>query len=318
MTEDSYVSSFRQTEFSQCAADFWQKTDEGMKNHISEITGHLRENLHELFGELGKIQKRKKTEIGKITMSLIRMSAWEDALRMKLEAYDRDEIVGHLVCEKDMDVSMVFPEWNGLQKQLESVAEKKQVRSHITDPVIRFLMESLLGDMALYLYAVYKYVLLDAEELEGFQDFEKGRDFSITIGEYQDWQKPVFVRREPAEIRLHGKEESNYIFCRFENKSFKVMDFKDINLEKAKFVRCSFFHCTFENANLNDVRFVECRMHDVQFLSGTMYGAMLVDCDLIDTDMGGMEQKWVPFQGGRKEYDVYQDCMIGMKDEGAG
>lgn len=61
-----------------------------------------------------------------------------------------------------------------------------------------------------------------------------------------------------------------------------------------------FFHCTFENANLNDVRFVECRMHDVQFLSGTMYGAMLVDCDLIDTDMGGMEQKWVPFQGAGK------------------
>lgn len=318
MTEDKYVTSFRQTEFSQCAAGFWQKTDDRMEHNISEIIEALKKNFQELFEELGKIQKRKKAEVGKITMSFIRMSAWEDSLRMKLEAYDKDEIVGRLIHERDMDVSIVFPEWSGLQKQLVSMAEKKQVRSHITDPVIKFLMESLLGDMALYLYAVYKYVLLDAEELEGFQDFKKGRDFTITIGEYQDWQKPVFVLREPMEIILHGKEDTNYIFCHFQNRSFKVMDFKDINLEKAKFVKCSFFHCTFENANLNDVRFVECRMHDVQFLSGTMYGAMLVDCDLIDTDMGGMQQKWVPFKGDRKEYDVYQDCMIGMKNEGAG
>ena len=96
------------------------------------------------------------------------------------------------------------------------------------------------------------------------------------------------------------------------------MDFKNINLEKAKFVKCRFLHCTFENVNLNDVRFVDCQMHDVQFLSGTMYGAMLLDCDLIETDMSGMEQKWVPFQNDRKEYDVYQDCLIGMNNgEGA-
>ena len=144
-------------------------------------------------------------------------------------------------------------------------------------------MEEKLTDMASYLYAIFKYILIDAEELENYKLMNTIPGFMITIGEYMDWQNVLYV--EVPEVDLNNiNNESSVMFARFNGESYKELYIKDINMKHAKFTNCKFNKCTFENINLNDSLFTNCQFKDVVMKSGTMYGAIMKDANGIDTD----------------------------------
>ena len=70
----------------------------------------------ELFSAMAGIQG--ENPVGRIAISLIRISAWEERQRAKIEVYDKDEIVGRLLYETQTDVSYIFTEWENYIKRI--------------------------------------------------------------------------------------------------------------------------------------------------------------------------------------------------------
>lgn len=304
--QSTYITEFKEREFKQATDEFWKATKKSVLANMESIVGEIKNTFSELFSTIAKIQKNN--DIGKITVSLIRISAWEKRQRAIIEVYDKDEIIGKLLYQTQIDISYIFTEWENYRINLITLAEKKGVRRYVKDAVIRFFMEEKLTDMASYLYAIFKYILIDAEELENYKLMNTIPGFMITIGEYMDWQNVLYV--EVPEVDLNNiNNESSVMFARFNGESYKELYIKDINMKHAKFTNCKFNKCTFENINLNDSLFTNCQFKDVVMKSGTMYGAIMKNCIRINSDFSGMATKWKPFQDSDKEYDIYQDAI---------
>lgn len=308
MTKNKYIEDFKNTEFGQAFDMFRQDTKRAIDENMPQLMENVTHTFSAFFAETAHSMENSDIFVGKITVSLIRTSAWEKCQRARLEAYDKDEITGKLLYDADMDITQLFSCWNSLRSSLVKLAEEKGVRRYVRDSIIRHMMEERLGEMTSYLYSLLKYVLLDADEIENFGMLRTRPGFAISVGEYQDWQKPVYIEVFPIDL-THPPEDHPMIFGRFDGQTYRNLSITGCSLEKSKFVKCNFIHCTFEDVNLNDVRFVDCVFRDVLMKSGTMYGAMALNCITSGLDCTGMKTKWIPFHDTDKEYDVYQDAI---------
>ena len=306
MIQSTYITEFRENELKQATDEFRKATDKSTMENMPAICEQTKRTFSELFSHIAQIQG--ENPVGRITISLIRISAWEERQRARIEVYDRDEIVGRLLYETQTDVSYIFTEWENYRKRIVDMAETKGVRRYIKDPVVRLFMEERLTDMASYLYAIYKYILIDAEEIENYGLMNTIPGFMITIGEYMDWQKVLYAEVPPIDL-ADVDESSPAMYARFKNKIYRDLHIRGADLESTKFTDCKFYRCTFENVNLNDALFENCQFKDVVMKSGTMYGAVMKKCVRVRSDFSGMQTKWEPFQGTDVEYDIYADAI---------
>lgn len=306
MIKSTYITEFKEKELKQATDEFRKATDKSTMENLSVIIEQIKKTFSKLFSEIAQIQG--ENHIGRITVSLLRISAWEERQRAKIEVYDKDEIVGKLLYETETDVSCIFAEWENYRKRIAALAEEKGVRRYIKDPVICFFMEERLTDMALYLYALYKYVLIDADEIENYELMNTIPGFMITIGEYMDWQRVLYAQVPTVNLEQINKGEL-VMFARFKNKTYRDLHIEGANLESTKFSDCRFYNCTFTDVNLNDALFENCQFKNVVMKSGTMYGAVMKKCVRVHSDFSGMKTKWQPFCGTDEEYDIYADAV---------
>lgn len=313
MFENKYVNEFMEEELKQATSEFWENTKQAVQKKIPQMVTYMKNTFSEVFADVANVQKENNCKVGKITISLLRVSAWEEKKRAKIEVYDENEIIGKLLYEKDLDISVLFEEWDKYRFRLIELAEKKGVRRYIKDPVIRLMMGYKLTDMASYLYGTLKYILMDADEIDNFALIKKEPGFAITVGEYQDWQRVVYIEMPPIDLE-NPPDEYPMVFGHFEGQTYKRLRLINKNLEKSKFINCKFISCIFEDVNLNDVRFIDCIFQDVQMKSGTMFGAVIQGCKMLNSDISGMQKEWIPFKDSDEEEDIYQN-FLWIKEE---
>ena len=306
MAESLYIKEFRDTEFKQATAEFWEATGKTVEKNMNIIARQIKDVFTGLFNTIADIQG--DNDIGRITISLLRITAFEDKPLARIEVYDKDEITGKLIYDTYMDISFMFTEWGNYRLNLVRLAEKKGVRLYINDACIRFLMEEKLTDMAAYLYSVLKYILIDADEYQGYRLMNTIPGFMITTGEYMDWQNVLYAQI-PAQDLENINKDMPAMFMRLEDETYNGLHISDIDMRKSKFINCKFTDCTFENVNLNDTFFKNCRFINVEMKSGTMYGAIMKSCVRINSDFSGMDTKWEPFKNTDSEYEIYQNAM---------
>ena len=306
MAENLYIKEFRETEFKQATAEFWEATGKAVEKNMNIIAQQVKDVFTGLFNTIADIQE--DNDIGRITISLLRITAFEDRPLAKIEVYDKDEITGKLIYNTYMDISFIFSEWENYKLSLATLAEKKGVRLYINDTCIRFLMEEKLTDMTAYLYSLLKYMLIDADEYEGYNLMNTIPGFMITVGEYMDWQNVLYAQI-PAQNLENIDKDMPTMFMRIENENYYGLNISNVDFRKSKFINCKFNNCVFENVNLNDTLFKKCQFRHVEMKSGTMYGAVLKSCVRINTDFSGMDMRWEPFKNSDSEYEIYQNVM---------
>lgn len=309
MIENKYIKEFKECGFKQAVQEFWENTGNHITADFARITEQIRQTFAEIFMETAKAQELGMGEAGQITVSLIRVSAWEENKRARIDVYDQDQIVGKLIYTQDMDISWIFSEWDSFRQKLLCLAEKANVQRYVKASVIQWMMEEKLKDLAGYLCSILKYVLLDADQFPNFNLMKRRQEFYISAGEYQDWQKVLFASLPEADI-LNAPEDYPLLHQKIEQKIYKGKQFLHLNLEKVRFLECQFVRCTFEDVNLNDVRFIRCTFLDVEMKSGTMYGAAFENCKITNLDVSGIKKKWVPFETGETEYEVYRETVL--------
>ena len=309
MIEKKEIQEFKEHEFVQAVQLYWKDTEEKISHHLKEHLEYTQNTISEVFTNIAVSQKKRNLPAGQIVISLIRNSVWNGKARAKIEVYDKNQVLGKLICTQDMDVSWMFVSWNFFHETIVRLAEEKGVSRYIREPVIRWLMESKLTEMAYYLYALLKYITLDADQLPAYDLFERRDGFYMSVGEYQDWQKIIYAEMPVLDI-LYPNEAMPFIFQKIDGQKFCGIHFENLNLEKARFTNCEFERCTFTDVNLNDVRFIDCSIRDMKMLTGTMYGALFQRCYIEDMDLTGMQRKWKPFSNPEPDQDFYRQVLM--------
>lgn len=309
MVENKKITEFRENELPSAMKEFWVKTENYVTSNLDKILDVIEEALSSVFEKTAEAQKLGMPDAGQITISFLRVTAWEEKQRAVIDVYDTNQIIGKVIYSQDLDISWLFTQWTELHNSLTELSSKKGVGMYVNAPAIRLMMEEGLRELAGYLYGILKYALIDADSMNNYSEIRRKEIFYISAGEYQDWQKIVYAE-VPDEDITDAPPDAELFFQKKENQVYKGITFSDINLMGSRFTNCLFSHCVFKNVNLNDVRFIGCTFKEAEFESGTMYGAAFYRCGLYNTDMSGIRKEWTPFESKQTESNIYRKLQM--------
>lgn len=315
MDKKEYIEEFERTEYEEATRAFIKRTADYICENMQVIAKEITGELDDFFKNIGLVQKKQMIPIGQITISLIRVSAWEDKKCIRMDAYDDELLIGRNVAFQYMDGSWLFTAWDSYYEDLVNKVRASGKERYIKEARIRQMMNKSLYKLAGILAYTLKYILDDADYLEHYQDIKRTEGFIISAGEYMDCQKVLFAHLPEVDI-FFNPDKKPLIFQKIEYKRYYDKAFVDFELKNARFAHCDFIRCSFENVDLSDVRFVDCNFKTVEMKSGKLYGASFTDCIMENVNFQGMSVKWVPFENGESsEVELYREvqyrnCLI--------
>lgn len=305
-----YIAKFEAKEYEEAKRIFFQKTTAHILDNVQTICKDISDALDTFFCNIGTAQKKQPISIGQITISLIRISAWEDKKYIRLDAYDEGQLLGRNVAFQYIDAGWLFSAWDAYHDDLEERVKQTGNGCYIKEAAVKQMMNKSLGELASILAYTLKYSLDDADYLEHFADFTKTDGFVISAGEYMDRQKMLYAQLPEVDI-FFNQEERPLVFQKIAHKRYYDKNFVDFDLRNARFDQCDFIRCDFENVDLCDVRFVDCTFKNVCMKSGKMYGASFAECTMENVNMDGMDVRWVPFMNNETtESELYRDVQL--------
>lgn len=315
MEKKDYIEEFEAKEYEEATRSFIKNTTDHIRDNIHAICDEITGALDDFLKNIGNAQKKQSIPIGQITISLIRVSAWEEKRYIRFDAYDEEQLLGRNVAFQYVDAEWLFVAWDAYYEDLVYRVKETGKERCIKEASIKQMMNRSLRELATILALTLKYTLDDADYLEHFEDCIKTDGFVISAGEYLDRQKVLYAELPEVDI-FFNQENRPLIFQKIAYKRYHDKEFKDLDLRNARFTHCDFIRCNFENVDLSDVRFVDCTFKNVCMKSGKLYGAAFTDCTLENVDMEGISVKWIPFENGvTAEPELYRDvqyrnCLI--------
>ncbi|MDE7322755.1 MAG: pentapeptide repeat-containing protein [Lachnospiraceae bacterium] len=302
------LREFEEKEYQEITRQFMAKTAAYVRENAMAVIERIKTQLDSFMANIAKQQKIQMIPVGQITLSLIRVSAWEEKKLIRMDAYDEEQLMGRNVAYQYIEADWIFTEWQAYYDSLKNAVKKKGKSLYIKEASIRKLMDRSIKKLVYILAATLKYTLNDADYLEHFQECARAEGFIISVGEYMDWQKVLYA--EPPEVDIFfNLDRHPLVFQKLENKRYRDKEFCELDLRHARFTHCDFIRCSFEDTDLSDVCFVDCRFKNVDMKSGKLYGASFIACILENTDMEGIQTKWVPFAEEEQETDVYREVV---------
>ena len=309
------LQEFEENEYQEITRQFMAKTVAYVRENAMAVIESIKTQLDSFMANIAKQQKIQMIPVGQITLSLIRVSAWEEKKLIRMDAYDEEQLMGRNVAYQYIEADWLFTEWQAYYDSLKDAVKKNGKSLYIREASIRNLMGRSLKKLVYILASTLKYTFNDADYLEHFQECARAEGFIISVGEYMDWQKVLYA--EPPEVDIFFNQDKHpLVFQKLENKRYRDKEFCELDLRHARFTHCDFIRCSFEDTDLSDVRFVDCRFKNVDMKSGKLYGASFIACIFENTDMEGIQKKRVPFAGQEEQETdvyrevVYRECLI--------
>ncbi len=120
--------------------------------------------------------------------------------------------------------------------------------------------------------------MADALDRKLLAKVKKEKSFLIEMGEYMDWQKPVFALL--PEIDLFNREKDTpLIFRRYAAVTYKEKIFRDWVMNHSRFTDCMFADGEIDGCQMNDCVFDGCSFESMTIKNTEMIGCLFINCD---------------------------------------
>lgn len=259
---------------------------------MQEQAGHAEETGRKLGGcveafltNLGFLQEKGK--IGEIQTVCISfpyslLACGEPCLLF--EAYPGIPFLDDALVFREFPAPWLFPDWEQLLEKLHKEAGKQGMNAVIRKPFIRSHALKSARYILYFWSGLVKYHLDGIEKKEAFRSLKKADDFTISFGEYMDWQYPVWISRKETDI-FFCEEGTDLRFCQFRKIWYEDKVFDTLVLDDCRFQECTFSNCSFAGVSLKDAKFQGCTFSNCSFYDTDLAGAGFDGCRLEDVHM---------------------------------
>ncbi len=287
-----------------------KKIGENTIRYVEEFLACIKRFLK----EIAQMQNTVWNKVGCIEISFLRASVDSSDLLIALETYDEKQDMGECLIDMRSSFNWLSNEWCDLKDKLYGIREKEEWCRYINPEDIRVMLQGTLFQIFIKIIYLVKYPMQTCDTWQEYKMINRTDFFYISVGEFRDRQKLVFVDREEFDIFL-SKNTIPLCYGKFWNKTYKQKVFGNIDLKGSKFINCTFERCEFKNAKFNDNIFYNCFFYHCKFSETDFSGAIVEDTVFDECDL--TELNWyIPFDATNKDVDdVYRitevkECKI--------
>lgn len=275
--ENKFLNDFIEHDYNPLADQFLKQTVQYLGEVHEPMYQALIDALKSFCYKLSFLQKQVPIAAGTIQISLLHTSIYFGTPKIRLDAYDEAGVLGASILNEEVEFPWLFHYWEEWKAELLQAVKTKHYECYIGEERIRILMCEKVKLLLYMLYVHVKYPMEQLDQYSWLQEIEKTPEFTISIGEYEDWQKTVYGEVPFIDMFLNLKEESLQ-FQKYEQLVFKDKTFDNLDLSKVRFTDCHFIESKVRNTVFYDVNMLGCRFHNVVFENCKFYGSHWEDC----------------------------------------
>ncbi len=259
--------------------------------------------------EIAQLQKTIFHKIGCIEISFLRASVDSSNLLVALEAYDERQDVGKCLIDMRSSFRWFAEEWTTFKDRLNNIREKEEWCRYISQEDIRVMLQETYLQLLVKMVYLFKYTFQFLDTWEEYKAIRNTDFFYLSMGEFRDNQKILFVDRAEFDIFLCGVSDP-LCYGKFGGKTYKNKVFGNLDLKGSKFINCSFERCDFNNMKFNDSFFFNCHFFKCKFCKTDLSGSVFEDCIFDECDLEELDW-YIPFDIADKEQkEVYRTTEI--------
>lgn len=277
---ESYIEMFEETCYPPSFKKMALHTIWNFDGHQEEITENFKKILNRHMDQLCGLQNLQTSgEVEEITLSFLYTSMEQEGAEFRIDSYGEG---GRLYGEEILSERFFAP-WltvylDELSEELKLCVKENGLGRYIRPAELEKLKLRAVRSLLYYFSGRFRYVMADALDRKRLAALKKTGTFVIAMGEYQDWQKPVFALMPEVDIFNCG-EQTMLDFRRFAAVYYKAKDFEGKRITNSRFTDCTFEDCRMEGCRMNDSIFDGCVFKNVEFRETEMTGCLFIDCE---------------------------------------
>lgn len=288
ISREEYLESFRQECYSKVNKEFQNKVLQNFAQNREKYIQQLQDAIKKFMEQIGKMQIIECIPVGCIEISFLRLSASSECLEIVLEAYDMDQELGNCVASTHGRLEWISTEWQEMKQSLEENRIKEKWAGNIRKADLLNMLQDSLYELFVGITFFLKYELLECREWKEYQELVRTNYFYISMGEFHDWQKKLFVDREHFDI-FQIESETSLRYGLHEETIYHKKEFRKMDLKGSKFVKTLFKECQFYNVKLmdsqfQDCQFIKCRFDGIDFSGSVFDSCSFEKCDIEETE----------------------------------
>lgn len=272
--KQEYVNRFWQECFEIENAHYQKQLLKNASENAKAYIEQMRNIIKQFFLQIEKMQILVTMPVSCVEISILRSSVYSDTLKVCLEAFDMDGHSGSPVLSTIIEIDWFQDEWKELIENLEVKRKQTEWARYVKPEDIMIMLQDTIHDNTVGLYFFFKYVFEDVKEWKEYANIIHTDFFFLSMGEYHDWQRNLFVDRPEFDIFMADMNNS-LRYGSFSQVIYKGKDFTKMDLKGSVFEDCKFVECEFRDTNLMDCKFINCEFvlcgdMDVNF-SGSLF-----------------------------------------------
>lgn len=276
---ESYIQMFQEKFYPSIFLDTADKTILYFEEHEEQIVESAKKKLCEYLKEITQLQKKQKIgAIEEITLSFLYTSIEENHAKMRIDSYESGgRIWNESLLTDDMPVDWLMIALDEMMIQFQECVKKESLRRYIRPAEFEVLKLRAIRSLLYFFASRFRYIIQDMLDLKALAKVNKMDSFVIQMGEYMDWQVPIFAMLPEVDI-FNCDKEVGLKFRHFPAVHYEKKEFVDLEMEMSKFDDCTFEQVIINGCNMNDCIFDGCNFEEVIIQDTKMVAASFVSC----------------------------------------
>lgn len=286
---NTYWERFYKECYYQEFVGFQEKVTNKINQNMQSYILQMKQMLKDFMKHITNYQYAIRQPIGCIELSFLRMSVRKDILLFALEAFDEKQDMGKCVANYKLELDWFREEWTTLRENLLKKRQEIPWIRFIREEDIYVMLQDALSMLFAQLVLLFKYTFECCDIWEEYKALRKSDFFFyISLGEYHDEQKLLFVERKEFDIFMQ-QENDTCRYGRFFEKIYREKRITERDFKGSLFVDCKFEKTILEESTFFDNRFYNCYFYKCDMRAVKFYGAIFVNCTFDECDLEGVD-----------------------------
>lgn len=246
--------------------------------------------------------------VAQIILSLLYTTVGEKGVEFQIDSYEEEGFLyGEILLSERFTVSWLGGELSLLTELLKKRVAEERLGRYIRPAQLERMKLRVLGSLLSYFASRFRYLAWDILDRKQLAKLKKEETFTLSMGEYRDWQKVIFALRPAVDI-FNCEPTTDFIFRSFPAVYYEKKSFQKLDICNTRFTDCTFRDCVLEECRINDCIFDGCSFQNVLFGNTQMRACLLLDssfceCRFQEVDFSS-EQSRIP---GNREGEIYYE-----------
>lgn len=281
---ETYIQMFQEEFYPKIFLEIANETVEQYVKNEAHIVEQWKNFLSRYFEKIIQLQQSNQAEpVSEVIFSFLYTSLKDNKALLRVDCYGEDgHVLGESMWTDYLSVDWMVAKLQKLEQKLAECAAVEGLRRYIRPAEIEVLKLRAVRSLLYYFTMRFKYTIQDVVDFKLLAKVAKADDFFIQMGEYMDWQRPIFAILPEVDI-FNCDKNTNLRFRKFPAIYYSEKRLQNLTLDQSQFLDCTFTDSFIENCSMNDCVFEHCTFENVHLDAVQMKGCMFVNCTINHT-----------------------------------